>query len=84
MRAGIVAFTKLHTKAELFEGGIARGVTVAPVSTVADVLSLEQLAVRAYWDEIELPSGRTVRDGRAVRQGVGDADRVDPTGTRRR
>jgi crotonobetainyl-CoA:carnitine CoA-transferase CaiB-like acyl-CoA transferase len=61
MRAGIVAFTQLHTKAELFEGGIARGVTVAPVSTVADVLSLEQLAVRGYWDEVALPSGRSVR-----------------------
>ena len=61
MRAGIVAFTKLHTKAELFAGGIARGVTVAPVSTVADVLSLEQLAVRDYWDEVELPSGRSLR-----------------------
>ena len=33
-----------HTKAELFEGGIARGVTLAPVNTVADVLPLEQLA----------------------------------------
>ena len=48
-------------KAELFEGGIARGVTLAPVNTVADVLSLEQLAVRDYWDEVALPSGRTLR-----------------------
>ena len=45
-------FTLRHTKQELFEGGIARGVTLAPVNTVADVLALEHLAVREYWDEL--------------------------------
>ena len=40
---------------ELFEGGIARGVTLAPVNTAADVLALEQLAVRDYWDDVRLP-----------------------------
>ena len=46
---------------ELFEGGIARGITLAPVNTAADVLLLEQLAARDYWDEVKLPSGRTLR-----------------------
>ena len=32
-----------HRKVELFEGGIARGITLAPVNTVADVLAVEQL-----------------------------------------
>ena len=60
-----------YRKTELFEGGIARGVTLAPVNTVADVLALEQLAVRDYWDELRLPSGRTLRGAGAVREGVG-------------
>jgi crotonobetainyl-CoA:carnitine CoA-transferase CaiB-like acyl-CoA transferase len=61
MRAAITALTMRHTKAELFDGGLARGATLAPVNTVADVLSLEQLAARDYWDEVALPSGRTLR-----------------------
>lgn len=61
VRAAITAFTRLHDKQTLFEGGIARGVTLAPVNTVADVVEMEQLAVRGYWDELTLPSGRVVR-----------------------
>ncbi|MCU1504372.1 MAG: Crotonobetainyl-CoA:carnitine CoA-transferase CaiB-like acyl-CoA transferase [Ilumatobacteraceae bacterium] len=60
MRAAVTAFTMLHHKMELFDGGIARGITLAPVNTVADVLTLEQLQVREYWDELRLPSGRTL------------------------
>jgi crotonobetainyl-CoA:carnitine CoA-transferase CaiB-like acyl-CoA transferase len=61
MRAAVTAFTKLHTKQELFQGGVARGVTLAPVNTAADVVAMEQLAVRDYWRELRLPSGRTLR-----------------------
>jgi crotonobetainyl-CoA:carnitine CoA-transferase CaiB-like acyl-CoA transferase len=61
VREAVTAFTLQHPKMELFEGGIARGVTLAPVNTVADVLALEQLAVRDYWDEVRLPGGRTLR-----------------------
>jgi crotonobetainyl-CoA:carnitine CoA-transferase CaiB-like acyl-CoA transferase len=61
VRAAITAFTQQHRKVELFEGGIARGITLAPVNTVADVMGLEQLKVRDYWDEMRLPSGRTLR-----------------------
>ena len=61
VRAAVVAFTLLHRKMELFEGGIERGVTLAPVNTTADVMTLEQLAVRGYWDPVRLPSGRTLR-----------------------
>ena len=46
MRAAVTAFTRMHPKMALFEGGIARGVTLAPVNTVADVLQLEHLAAR--------------------------------------
>ncbi len=61
VREAITTFTLKHKKMELFDGGIARGVTLAPVNTVADVLALEHLAVRDYWDEVRLPSGRTLR-----------------------
>lgn len=61
LRAAITQFTLRHTKAELFEGGIARGVTLAPVNTVADVVEFAQLAARSYWDTLTLANGRTLR-----------------------
>ncbi len=61
VREAITRFTLGQTKHDLFEGGIARGVTIAPVNNVADVMAMEHLAVRGYWDELTLPSGRTVR-----------------------
>ena len=61
VRGAITAFTRTVSKKQLFEGGIARGVTLAPVNTVADVVQLDHLAIRDYWDEVRLPSGRTVR-----------------------
>jgi crotonobetainyl-CoA:carnitine CoA-transferase CaiB-like acyl-CoA transferase len=61
VREAITTFTRRHTKVELFEGGIARGVTLAPVNTVADVLTLEHLKVRDYWDQLTLPSGRVLQ-----------------------
>ncbi|HMK12280.1 MAG TPA: CoA transferase [Acidimicrobiales bacterium] len=61
VRAAVTAFTLQHTKAELFEGGIERGVTLAPVNTVADVLAMEHLQVRDYWDDVTLPTGRVLK-----------------------
>jgi crotonobetainyl-CoA:carnitine CoA-transferase CaiB-like acyl-CoA transferase len=42
-------FCAKYKKAELFARGVAEGVTIAPVNTVADVLALEQLEARRYW-----------------------------------
>jgi len=61
VRAAITRFTLQHPKAELFEGGIDRGVTLAPVNTAADVMALAHLEARGYWNEVRLPSGRTLR-----------------------
>ncbi len=61
VREKIVVFLQLKSKQELFQGGIARNVTIAPVNTVADVMAMEHLEVRDYWDELTLPSGRTLR-----------------------
>ena len=72
VRAAVTDFTKLHTKTELFEGGIARGATLAPVNTVADVIALDQLFVRDYWRDLALPTGRTLRTaGPFVKSTVG-------------
>ncbi|HEU4429630.1 MAG TPA: CoA transferase [Myxococcota bacterium] len=61
MRAAITDFTRRHTKAELFAGGVARGITLAPVNTARDVMQLEHLALRDYWDVTKLPNGRELR-----------------------
>jgi len=50
-----------YRKAELFARGLALGITLAPVNTVADVLALEHLAVRRYWETYVLPDGRALR-----------------------
>ncbi|MCY3812076.1 MAG: CoA transferase [Gammaproteobacteria bacterium] len=55
------SFFARHTKEELFEFGIANGITLAPVGTMPELLDLEHLAVRDYWRELELPEGRTVK-----------------------
>lgn len=61
LRAKITVFTKQHTKAQLFEGALSRGLTLVPVSTVEDAIAMDHLAVRDYWTEVQLPSGRSLR-----------------------
>ena len=61
VREAVTAFTRRLTKSELFAGGIERGVTLAPVNTVADVLAFEHLAIRDYWEQIDLPDGPSLR-----------------------
>ena len=57
----IRAFCSKYRKAELFARGIAGGATLAPVNTVADVLALDHLEVRRYWQPYRLPDGRVLR-----------------------
>jgi len=57
----IAKYTAKYPKFELMERGLSCGVTVAPVSTVADVLRLEHLQARDYWRQYELPGRGTVR-----------------------
>lgn len=49
------AFFLSHTKDELFQGSIRRGIQTAPVNTVADMLKEPQLATRQFWQDIEQP-----------------------------
>lgn len=61
LRAKITAFAMSKTKAEIFAGALERKLTLVPVNTAADTVAMQQLQERSYWDEITLPSGRTVQ-----------------------
>ena len=55
-------FTKTKTKKALLQGALERGLLIAPISTIDEVVDSPQLAARAYWQEMEHPElGRTVR-----------------------
>lgn len=61
LRAKITVFTEQHTKTELFAGALARDLTLVPVSTVGDAVAMEHLTERDYWQDVQLPSGRTLK-----------------------
>ncbi len=55
-------FTKTKTKAELFQGALERGLLIAPVTTLDEVVESDQLAARDYWRTLEHPElGRAFR-----------------------
>jgi crotonobetainyl-CoA:carnitine CoA-transferase CaiB-like acyl-CoA transferase len=56
-----IEFLMARTKAELLQGGLERGITLAPVNTVPDLLAFDHLAARGTWEQRELPDGRSVR-----------------------
>ncbi len=57
----IEACTRTKTKAELLAVALARGLLIAPVSTLDEVRASPQLAAREYWQAVEHPElGRTI------------------------
>jgi crotonobetainyl-CoA:carnitine CoA-transferase CaiB-like acyl-CoA transferase len=55
-------FTRARTKAELLEAALARGLLIAPVAAIDEVLASPQLAARDYWQDLPHPElGRSVR-----------------------
>ncbi len=60
VKATVARFTASKTKAELFQGALDRGILLAPVSTVRDVVESEQLGARGYFQELER-GGRSAR-----------------------
>lgn len=58
----IAAFFLAHTKRELYEGAVERGILMFPVSNAEDVFTDPQLAARNYFADIEHP-----REGRSFR-----------------
>ncbi len=51
-------FTKTKTKDELLQGALDRGLLMAPITTVEDVVNSDHLAARQYWQPIEHPELR--------------------------
>lgn len=54
----VAAFTAKRTKAELLGAALARGLLIAPVATLDEVLASPQLAARAWWDAVPRPDER--------------------------
>jgi crotonobetainyl-CoA:carnitine CoA-transferase CaiB-like acyl-CoA transferase len=53
---GLIADFVVHrTKAELFKIALDRGVLIAPIATVSEVLESSQLESRHYWQALEHP-----------------------------
>jgi crotonobetainyl-CoA:carnitine CoA-transferase CaiB-like acyl-CoA transferase len=58
----IATFTGTRTKSALLDAALQRGLLIAPVSTVDEVLASPQLDARAYWQDLAHPEiGRAVR-----------------------
>ncbi len=51
----IADFVSTRTKADLFADALERGLLIAPIATVSDVLSSPQLKARHYWQALEHP-----------------------------
>jgi crotonobetainyl-CoA:carnitine CoA-transferase CaiB-like acyl-CoA transferase len=56
----IEAWTKSHTKAELFELSLKRGLLIVPVSTTEDLVNSEQLAARDFWIPVPRADGSPI------------------------
>ncbi|MBI4560405.1 MAG: CoA transferase, partial [Candidatus Rokubacteria bacterium] len=57
----VAAFVRRKTKAELYDGAVARGLLLAPVANTADVLGDPQLAARKFFESFPEPRlGREV------------------------
>lgn len=69
-------YLESKTKREHFLPGLALGVTIAPVMTLDDMLSFEQLEARDYFHEVELPMGARVRAPGAFARSTAGAFRI--------
>ncbi|MFC1945838.1 CaiB/BaiF CoA transferase family protein [Chloroflexota bacterium] len=55
----ICKFFLKHTKQELHEGAVKRGIFIFPVSSVGDLVSNEQLKARNFWISLDHPELET-------------------------
>ncbi len=57
----VSSFTANYTKAELFELAREKDLLIAPIVTIDELLSSEQLSARGFWQEVEHPElGRKI------------------------
>jgi crotonobetainyl-CoA:carnitine CoA-transferase CaiB-like acyl-CoA transferase len=59
--ARLADWTRQYTKQHLLEHGLANNVTIAPVTTLPELLDFEQLRVRNYWRGLEVLDGAALR-----------------------
>ena len=59
--ARLADWTRQYTKQHLLEHGLANNVTIAPVTTLPELLDFEQLRVRNYWRDLEVLDGAALR-----------------------
>jgi len=55
----IARFFMEHTKAELYDGALKRGIMLCPVSTARDIIENAQLRARNFWVKVEHPELET-------------------------
>lgn len=53
IKACVGAFCMAHTKAELLELATSRGLLIAPVNMLDDVVGLDQFVERDFWDDVD-------------------------------
>ena len=70
-KAAITALTSSHTKAELFAEAQRRRLLLAPVTTPAELVTMEHLRERGYWEDVD---GRTCPGAVRAVDGVAAAD----------
>jgi formyl-CoA transferase len=63
-----------HTRKELIQGAVSRGVSIGPLSSMRDLLDDECLSARHYWTQIEhLELGASITyPGEYIRSSVMD------------
>jgi crotonobetainyl-CoA:carnitine CoA-transferase CaiB-like acyl-CoA transferase len=62
VKSVVAEFTRSKTKAELLQASLERGLLIAPVATIGEVVEGPQLAARDYWRNLEHPElGRALR-----------------------
>lgn len=61
------AFALTKTKDELLERALATNLLIAPITTTADVLTLDQLHQRDYWEPVTINGGDGADGARPVR-----------------
>ena len=55
MNEAFVQFLKKHTRAEIFQNMVVRGIMGHPVATVEDIAGDPQLEARGFWETMECP-----------------------------
>jgi benzylsuccinate CoA-transferase BbsE subunit len=55
----VVQFFATHTRKELHEGALKRGIMFSSVETMEDIAKSKQLSARKYWEEVEHPELET-------------------------